>query len=237
MLAERLHANGENTVPLAPVGVMLAAISGLAIVALLYHPVAHGNDAVAVMGSMRSQAMMDRIVHGSLAIIYGILTVGMFVFASRLGAWRLPVLLGLISFSCALVLIVLAAVTDGFIAPAIVERCPPSSAACTSQALVMLKFGALQIEYLTRFAFVGIAVAVLGWSLALISTYEAPRWSGIAGVAAGVAQLAALILSPERLTPHTLIFITAGQLSWYLIVATLMITGQRPFGAAANISR
>ena len=237
MLAERLHPSGGNTVSLAPVGVMLAAISVLAIVALVHHPVAHGNDAVAVMASMRSQAMMDRIVHGGLAIIYGLLTAGMFVFASRLGAWRFPVLLGLISFSCALVLIVLAVVTDGFIAPALVERCAPSSAACSSQALVMLTFGAVQIEFLTRFAFVVIAIAVLGWSLALISTSAALRWSGVAGLAAGLAQFVALILSPGRLTPHTLIFVTAGQLAWYLIVATLMITGRPPFGAAANIPR
>ncbi len=180
---------------------------------------------------------MDRIVHGGLAIIYGLLTVGMFVFASRLGSWRFPVLLGLVSFSCALVLILLAVVTDGFVAPALAERCAPSSAACTSQALVMLTFGAMQIEYLTRFALVAIAIAVLAWSLALLLISEAPRWSGVAGLAAGVAQLAALILSPERLTPQTLIFVTTGQLVWYMIVATLMITGRKPFEATANCLR
>ena len=177
---------------------------------------------------------MDRIVHGSLAIIYGLLTVGMFVFARLLGAWRFPVLLGLVSFCCALVMILLAVMTDGFIAPALVERCAPASAMCTSQALVMLAFGAMQIEYLTRFAFVGIAIAVLGWSIALLSTSKAPRWSGPAGLIAGVSQLAALILSPGRLTPHSLIFVTAGQLAWYLIVATLMIAGRKSFEAAPN---
>ena len=130
---------------------------------------------------------MDRIIHGALAIIYGLLTVGMFVFASRLGAWRFPVLLGLVSFSCALVLILLAVITDGFIAPALAEHCAPSSATCTSQTLVMLTFGAMQIEYLTRFAFVAVAIAVLGWSSALLSTPAAARWSGAAGMVAGVS--------------------------------------------------
>ena len=154
MLAEPPQPDDGNTASLALAGLMSAAILVLTVIALLHHPIAYVNDAVKVMASMRRQATMDRIVHGGLAIIYGLLTVGMFTSASRLGSWRFPVLLGLVSFSCVLVLILLAVVTDGFVAPAVAKRCAPSSAACTSQALAMLTFGAMQIKYLTRFALV-----------------------------------------------------------------------------------
>ena len=227
MLTKRYHLDGGATASIAPVGVMMAAISILAVVALLHHPIAHGNNAAAIISSVRSQATVDGIVHGSLAIIYGLLTVGMFVFARLLGAWRFPVLLGLVSFSCAVVLILLAVITDGFIAPSLAQHCAPASATCASEALIMLTFGAMQIEYLTRFAFVGIAIAVLSWSLALLSTSKAPRWSGIAGLVACGSQFVALMLSPGQLTPHSLILIMAGQLGWYLIVATLMITAEK----------
>ena len=217
---------------LAPVGIMLAAVSILAVVALLHHPVAHGADAARILASMRAQEGMDQIVHAAMAIIFGLLTVGMFLFASRLGVWRFPVLLGLISFGVALALLVLAAMTDGFVIPVIVNTCPsPPAPACLAEATTLLRLEAIQIEFLTRFGLAAIAIAIVSWSLALIRTPAMPRWAGIGGLAAAGLQVAALFAT-SRLAAHSLVAVMAAQIAWYLIVAALMIARRGPFAAA-----
>ena len=219
---------------LAPVGVMLAVVSVLAVVALLHHPVAHGNDTAQILASIRAQTGMDQLVHAAMALIFGLLTVGMFLFASRLGVWRFSVLLGLISFGLALALLVLAAMTDGFVVPVIVNTCPsPPTPSCLGEATSLLRLAWIQIEFLTRFGLTAIAIAIVSWSLALIRTPAAPRWAGICGLAAGGLQAAALFAT-SRLTAHSLLAVMAAQIAWYLIVAALMISRRGPFAAAAT---
>lgn len=216
---------------LAPTGFMLGGLSILALVVLSHHPVAHGGTADEVLASIRTQATADRLVHGALAINFGLQTAAMFVFASRLGVWRLTVLAGLVSFSCGAMLLVLAAMTDGFVVPAIVGGCGPSPS-CLAQATPLLRLSGLQIEALSRFALVAVAIAVAAWSGALLMTPATPRWAGSGGLCAAAVLLAALIASGARLSAHTLMPVMAAEIAWCLIVAALMILQPGPFAGA-----
>ena len=219
----------------AQVGVMLGGLVIAILVALAHHPVGHGGDASGVLASMRAQATIDQVVHGTLAIAFGLSTVGMFVFAAHLGAARPPVLLGMTAYACAFVLIVLATMLDGFVAPAIVAGCGAHpSASCAAEALTLLRLGALQIEYLTRFAVVALASAVLAWALALLRTPGAPRVAGAAGLGLGALQLVALGMTSTRLQPHSLTVILAAHMLWILVVAILLIRGRGPFANSAR---
>ena len=92
------------------------------------------------LASIRTQAKIDQVVHAALTIIFGCLATIMFVFASRLGPWRLPVLLGLVGFSAALVLTVLAAMIDGFIIPALAFGCEANaSGSCIAENMPLLR--------------------------------------------------------------------------------------------------
>ena len=202
----------------------------LAIVFVMHHPVGHGRDAAALIASINRQATLDRLVHGGLSILYGLLTVGMLLFASRLGLWRPPVLVGVVAFGAALVLVLQAVMIDGFIAPDLAARCVRSSdPTCAAQVLSLLRFGALQIEVSTRFALFAIAVAVFAWSIALLQISLIPRWTGVVGLASSALQLTALFATREWLTPSSLIIILLAEAIWYLLTAYLMITRPGPF--------
>ncbi len=228
--------DGLRAPSMASVGYLLGGLSLLALFVLLHHPVGHGREPADVLGSIRAQAGIDQVVHAALSIIFGILAAVMFLFASRLGVWRLPVLLGLVAFSSALVLTVLAAMTDGFIIPALASRCgDKASSNCIAETLTLLRRSGLQVEFLTRFSFVGIAVAVIAWSGALLFTRGVPRWAGLVGLASGGCQLMALWFVSDRLRPRTLMVILAAQVAWYLLVAVMMVRGRGPFGCSSAV--
>ncbi len=229
--------NSEPRSSLAPLGYMLGGLSVLAIVALLHHPVSHGSEPAAMLASLRSQSTMDQVVHATLALVFGLLTTAMVLFSARLGLHRFTVSAGLVAFSCAFVMTLLAAMTDGFVIPAIVARCAPvSSGSCVAEAFTLLRLCAIQIEFLTRFSFVGIAIAVAAWSAALLSTQDTPRWAGLTGLASAAAQIAALSAAASRLTPPSLVVIFAAQVTWYLLAAALMIRQRGPFAETARAS-
>ena len=217
---------------MASIGYALGGLSLLAFIALLHHPIGHGREPTDILASIRSQTTMDQLVHATLALIFGLLSAAMFLFASRLGVWRFTVASGLVAFSCALVFLVLAAMTDGFVIPAVGAQCAPQpSSACVSEALTLLRMSAVQIEYLTRFSLVGVASAVVAWSMALLSTPGVPRWAGLVGLASGGGQLVALLLASSRLRPDSLLPIFAAQVVWYLLTASLMILQYGPFAS------
>ena len=223
---------------LAPLGYTLAGLSALAFIALLHHPVGHGGEPAAMLASMRAQTTMDQLVHATMAMIFGVLATAMALFAARLGLHRFSVSAGLVAFSCGFVMTVLAAMTDGFVIPAIIARCAAASASpCIAETLTLLRLSAIQIEFLTRFSFVAIALAVAAWSTALLFTGDVARWAGLVGLASAAAQFAALFAASSRLTPSSLLVIFAAQAVWYLLTAALMIMRIGPFAVAARAPR
>ena len=223
---------------LAPLGYALGAFSVLAFVALLHHPVVHGHDPAGLLISIRSQTMTGQIVHGTLAMIFGFLEAAMILFASRLGLWRFAVVFGLVAFSCACVMTVLAVMTDGFVIPSLAARCAPAtSASCVGETINLIRLSATQIEFLTRFSFVGMAAAVVSWSIALLSIRDVPRWAGLAGLLSGGCQILALLAASGPLTRTSLLPIFGAQVAWYLLTALLLIMRRGPFAAVVGSAR
>lgn len=218
------------TVSTAPFGCLIALLTVLALVLVMHHPVGRAHDAATMIASINQQATLDRVVHGALSAVYGLLTAGMLLFASRLGVLRPLVLVGLVAFGVALVLMLQAIMIDGFIVPEIATRCIPAlDAACADRALGLFRFGALQIEVSTRFALSATVLAVLACSVALLRTAAVPRWTGAVGLASAALQLAAFFAISERLTPHGLVVILLAQGLWYVLTAYLMISRPGPF--------
>jgi hypothetical protein len=209
---------------LAPIGYGVGAISLLAVIALAHHPVGHGHTPLDILASIRAQAGMDKIVHATLAFVFVFLGSAMALLAARLGLRRFTVVTGLIAFSCALVLTLLATLTDGFIIPALAQHCATEpSAGCNAEAFTLLRLSAIQIEFLSRFSLVGIALAVACWSAALLTTRALPKWPGLIAAISAACQIAALIAASGPLSPPTLLVIYAAQAVWYLVAAALMI--------------
>jgi hypothetical protein len=215
---------------LVPVGYALGGLSVLAFAALLHHPVGHGHSTVELLASIKAQALMDQIVHGTLALCYSLVGTAMVLFAQRLGIWRFSVVFGLTAFFSALVLTIFASMTDGFLLPAIAGHCGSRPTTdCSAEASALLSLSGLQIEFMTRFSIVGVAVATAAWSVALLTTKDVAKWTSAVGLVIAGCQIVGLMNAFPRLTAANLLPIFAVQLAWFVLVAGLMIQRRGPF--------
>lgn len=200
----------------------------LMLVMVMHHPVAGQTNASAVVESLARQASAIRFVHGTVAAAMTIMTSLMLGVAIRLDVRRPHVLLGAVSSILALVMICLAVLLDGFVAPDLAIRCATSGGDCADTALAMLRYGASQIEFMTRFGLLALASATALWAGDLISRKDSTRIFGALGMVSAIVQFGLLIVG-DRLNPHSLALIVLAQAGWYAAVAALIIFRKGPY--------
>lgn len=209
----------------------IALLVGLMLVMVMHHPVARQTDAAGVIGSIARQASADRMVHGTLAAAMTLMTSLMLGFSMRLDLARPHVLLGAVSSALALVLICLAVLLDGFVAPAMAVRCIAIGGDCAEQTQALLRFGALQIEFMTRLGFLALAVATALWAADLFFRKNGARIAGALGVFSAAIQFGILVFGDERLSAHSLTLIVAAQAIWYACVGAVIVCQQGPYAS------
>lgn len=210
----------------------IAILVALMLAMVMHHPVAGQTEAGAIVGSIADQAGAIRVVHGTVAAAMATMTSLMLSFAMRLGLARPHVLLGAVSSALALVLICLAVLLDGFVAPALAVRCMAIGQECAVQTLALLRYGALQIEFMTRFGLIAFAGATALWAGDLILREDSARTAGALGLFSAFTQLAILFVGDERLNAHSLALIVAAQAIWYVSVGGVIVFRQGPYAAA-----
>lgn len=200
----------------------------LMLVMVMHHPVAGQTDASAVVESLARQASAIRFVHGTVAAAMTIMTSLMLGFSVRLDITRPHVLLGAVSSILALIIICLAVLLDGFVAPDLAIRCATFGGDCADTALAMLRYGASQIEFMTRFGLLALASATALWAGDLISRKDGARIFGALGMVSAIVQFGLLIFG-DRLNPHSLALIVVAQAGWYAAVGALIIFQKGPY--------
>jgi len=216
-------------------GVEVMTASGIAVLIavmlamVMHHPVAGQTEAAAIIDSIARQAAANRLVHGTLAAAMTVMTSIMLGFAMRLDLARPHVLLGAVASALALVLICLAVLLDGFVAPALAMRCMTIGQECAVQTLALLKYGGLQIEFMTRVGLFALAGATALWAGDLVLRKDGTRIAGVLGLLSATTQFGILLLSDERLNPLSLALIVAAQAIWYAGVAAVIVLRQGPY--------
>jgi hypothetical protein len=205
---------------------------------VMHHPVVPHHDTAGLVQGIREQAGHDRLVHGVLSVTSGVLTSGALAFSARLGLARRPhVLAGALSVGLSMVFTCLVVMLDGFIAPALAERCGAGSA-CAGSVGDLLLMGALQIDVLTRYAIFATAAATGIWAVDLAFRRNGSKVVGAIGAVSSAVQLWILFAVTTRLTPRELALTVVAQAAWYLGVGALMTFGGGPYsGAAAGEGR
>lgn len=206
----------------------IAVLIAFMLTMVMHHPVARQTDASALMNSISRQAFAIRMVHGTLAAALTVMTSLMLGFAMRLDISRPHVLLGAVSSMLGLVLICLAVLLDGFVAPALAVRCLAVGGDCAGQTQALLRFGGLQIEFMTRFGLFATASATALWAGDLILRKSGARVAGIFGMVSAVVQFGILI-SADRLNPGNLTVIVAAHAVWYVSVGAIILFRQGPY--------
>ena len=201
----------------------------LMLVMVLHHPTARQTDPAAFIDSIARQASANRLVHGILAAAMTLMTSLMLGFAARLGLMRPHILLGAVSSALALVLICLAVTLDGFVVPTLAMRCVSIGGDCARETQTLLRFGGLQIEYMTRLGFFALAGATALWAGDLVLGKKGARTVGVLGLISSAGQIGILVLGGERLNPHSLGLIVAAQAVWYLSIGAMIVLRQGPY--------
>lgn len=207
----------------------IAVLVALMLLVVMQHPVARQSDAAELSNSIASQAAAIRLVHGTVAVAMTLMTSLMLGFAARLGLDRPHVMLGAVASILALVMICLAVLLDGFVAPALAVRCVESGGDCAEGVRSLLKYGGLQIEFMTRLGLFALAGAAALWGGELFFRTGGARLAGLLGLASAALQTGILLLSGTSLNPHSLTLIVASQSIWYLSVGAVILFRQGPY--------
>lgn len=188
-------------------------IAAIGIVA--FHPVAQGGSGAERLASVIEQSRAAQVVHGAVMAILLIFGVAMVGFSQTLGLGRATVRTALTAFMLAIVMSFFAMTVDGFVIPAIGQRCASASRECLATTMIMFGFAAILVQMFTKIALFLIAASIAMWSLAMIK--RDLQWRIVAGIGfvSACVQTLLLIGPAAYLTPHSLIMIFAVQSLWF----------------------
>jgi len=226
----RQLANTPAVAPLdtrsAGIAIAVSAIASIVFVAL--DEGAHGKDALSILQSMVATQPMHQFVHVVAMTCLAGFMYGYTVLSQRLGLNRTPVLIGLTSYGLGTVLMLLAAVIDGFVstdAAAMFLAGAPSGIDTGLQIINTLS-GVL-LPDLARVAWVFQSVAAVAWSVALIRDRGMQRTVGSIGLVAGALPAAIVSIVGTQMTDAIVVGILLAQAIWNLAAATLLVFENR----------
>lgn len=172
-------------------GGILIACAVLSIALMAHHPVAHGDGPEARLRSLQAVASFASFVHGGLIVmlIAAALVLGEFArrFATRIG-------FHLYALGC--VLLVLAALINGFVVPAFATATGEASEATAA----VLSFAWQFNQVLARTGTLALALAIVCWSLSLWR--EGARWRLVGAIGLFGGGALAIALASHALDLH-----------------------------------
>lgn len=218
------HEAATDTSRLAGVVIVASAVASIAAVAL--DSMASGHDALSIMQSMVKLQSSHQLVHiVAMACLAG-LTFGYSVLSQRLGVRRAPVLAGLVAYGFGSMLMMIAAVIDGFISTDVAAMFVGKSPEAVKAGYWMIQAasnGAL-ID-LARVSWVFQSIAALCWSVALLGEQGYARKVGMLGLVVGTLPAVAVFQAGSNMTDTVVITILLLQAVWNLAAASVLIKG------------
>ena len=206
-------------------GIAIAACALLTIFAIAHHPTVSARAPAEALTLIVQLATQDRIVHGAMIAIMGVLMYGFAIFSLRRGLHRETSVAGLIAFAAGVVAVIGAALIDGFLTPSIAERYAGAPPDAIKAAMQFLLVGGLTIQILTKFGIVAMSAGVAFWSADLVATPGLLRATGVIGFVSSIVTVGFLVFA-GHLNPHSLSTIVIVQAVWYLAVAVLLVRGR-----------
>ena len=222
--------------PSRAAAIALVASTVLSIVAVAAHPTISGGGAASqILRDMVEARAADEHVHGVVIAVMVGYFFGFAGFAVHLGLHCAPVRVGLVAYGIGGLAMIGAALLDGFITPAFSAQFVGAAPDKADQAVAILTFGWIAIQYLSKLGFIGMSIGMLGCSIPLLGEPGLARLTGVIGLVSGGLPVAFLVLAKADLGPPLLLMILAVQSIWNLAAAALLVrgTGFRDTGPAA----
>lgn len=217
------HVSTASDTPQTPArtaGLLIAGAAILMVLVMAHHPVPRVHDTEHLMQELVSDGPWSAAVHGGLIGLMGVLLVGFTGLADRLGWHRFSVRAGLLAYAVGCAAMVVAALSDGFVLPALAAQ-GVRDAGQTFEASFRLLFLGLNVA--ARVGVLGLSLAVGLWSFELIRRARGRSLVGWLGVAASVLPLFLVVTGRLSIDFHSMLAFVVSQAAWYLALGIAMI--------------
>lgn len=166
-------------------GWVLAIASPLALVGLANHPVASGTDLLAALRAMEAIGYINSIIHGFLMAMMVAVLFGFIGFSRRLGFEQPLVQAGFLAQCVGTFAALSAAIIDGWVYRRLAIAYVDTAADKVDLIRGLFNLSAAMVATWGRLWLIGLAAAVLLWSIVLMRREGPARTLGVFGVLAG----------------------------------------------------
>jgi hypothetical protein len=229
-MSNTLSSQGAH--PQRHAGVILLAVTLLAVVFMAHHPTAGPSPDIGhAIDRVSGLAAASAIVHG--ALIAAMLVAGycLSVFASWRGLDRPFVRAGAIAYATGVVVMIGAALVSGFVVTDVASSMPRDNAIDLQVTRQLLTLCGILNQACANCAAVAMSAGILLWSIDLLRDRGVARAIGALGVGVGVIPIVALPIGAVRLDVRGMMLVVLLQGVWQLVVATWMMrTNTAPAG-------
>jgi hypothetical protein len=192
------------------------------------HPSTGASDLAGAIAEMAREASQSRIVHGALIALMVLVFHGLVGFAGALG-WPLArVRAGVIGYALGVVCLTLAALTNGFVLPALAERYADRPPAELDALRPLLALAHLASQALATTGVVAMSAAIFVWSWALLGRGRLAAVVAAVGLLTGGAHALGIVTGHLHLHVHGMLGVIVVQAVWSIGVAAWMLRQRAP---------
>ena len=219
--------NSQNEYSRGPLvgGICLIVASCLTVFFMMHHPTGSSHSFGEFVEEVRSEQMINVIVHGAMIAMVGTFVFCLSWLSSCLGFDRSSVRAAMTAYLLGAIAMIAAPTVSGLIVPAFMGRyegASPDQFEMARQILGMLRD-------INRSCFllgtVGMSLGVFFWSAAMLFRLK-PFWvTGILGLAVGIVGVGGVLTGQLDATLHGTMLFVVMQSIWNICAAILMIRG------------
>jgi len=214
------------------VGVIFGVGTTLGLALIAHHPTVGGLTGAEAIAKIRDLQTADKLVHGALITIVIAFGFAMSMLADCLGNARLAVRAGQNCYAMGVFAMVGAMLIDGFVIPDVATTLATGSIGIEAISDVVMRFGGVQIQILTKFGLLATALAIGLFSVALFRDNAWARASAVIGFLGCAVTIIWITVLGVTLTPHSLRLVFGTQAVWYASIAVIASMQMVPLDVA-----
>jgi len=176
-------------------------------------------------GSFEKIVRISSVIVGTHSLALATIPLMLFGFlglTARLGTDRGLPLAAIITYAFGSVAAMCAAVINGLALPAFAQRFAAADPASLDVAHLVVAYGSMMNAGFARVFMAATAVAVVLWSISILTTRALPRWIGAVGLAAGLGGLVLLLSGTIGVHVHDFGLFVFGYAAWTILVGVLL---------------
>jgi len=206
-----------------PAGIAIVLAASVMIAFMAHHPVPSPGDVEHFVRELAHHGPSSAIVHGVLIGTMALLLLGFTGLADLIGSNRLSVRAGLIAYSIGFAAMTAAAMSDGFIMPALAAQYVDTPAGDLDSFLATMQMLFLALAAAARLGVVGLSLAVVLWSLTLVWRPGALSAIGALGLVLGIVPIVLLFTGRLPVHFHAMLAFVVSQVIWYFAIGIQLI--------------